>query len=342
ITWEIAKKTNIGFETNLFNAVDIQADFFKEYRSNILMLRADIPSFLGFASGAAPMGNIGEASSRGFDMSIDYKYNFGQHTWLSARANFTYATSKYEVYEEPQYPGSPWKSKVGYSINQQWGYVAERLFVDDEEVFNSPTQMFGSNSIVQGGDIKYRDINNDGEITELDMVPIGNPTSPEIVYGFGFSLGHKNFDISAFFQGLAQESFWFDTGNPTDTRINTIPFVNNQQMLQAYADSYWNEQSRDVMAIWPRLSNTYHQNNMQTSTWFMRDGTFLRLKNVEVGYNWNTGLVKRMGLENLRIYGSGTNLLTWSKFKLWDVEMAGNGLGYPIQRVFNMGVQVSF
>lgn len=339
ITWEIARKANFGIEMNLFNKIDIQADFFKENRSNILMARSHIPSFLGLA--AETKANVGKASSKGFEVSVDYKYDFGDRTWLSARGNFTYATSNFDFYEEPNYVGAPWKSRVGYSINQTWGYLAERLFVDDAEVENSPSQRFG-NLLTQGGDIKYRDVNNDGEITELDMVPIGNPTVPEIVYGFGFSFGHNNLDISAFFQGLAQESFWFDTANPTDSRINTIPFLNDQQVLQAYADSYWNEQTRDIYALFPRLSNRYHENNMQTSTWFMRDGSFLRLKNVEIGYNWNSGFIKRVGLNNLRIYGSGTNLLTFSQFKNWDVEMAGNGLGYPIQRVYNLGIQVSF
>ncbi len=339
ITWEIARKTNLGFEMNLFKKVDIQADFFKEHRTNILMPRSYVPAFLGLAT--TTMANVGEASSKGFEFSIDYKENIGEHMWMSARANFTYATSQFEVYEEPNYVNAPWKSRVGNSINQTYGYIAERLFVDDEEVANSPTQQFGS-VLTQGGDIKYRDVNNDGVITELDMVPIGNPTSPEIVYGFGFSIGYKKFDCSAFFQGLAQESFWFDTSVPTDVNINTIPFINDQQLLQAYADSYWNEQTRDIYAMYPRLSNAYHQGNMQKSTWFMRDGSFLRLKNVEMGYTFTKGLVKKIGLSNLRLYGSGTNLLTWSAFKTWDVEMAGNGLGYPVQRVYNMGIQVSF
>lgn len=339
ITWEIARKTNVGFEMNLFDKLDIQADAFSEYRTNILMSRAFVPSFLGLAT--ETKANVGEASSRGFEFSLDYRENINPNTWVSARANFTYASSKFEVYEEPNYVDAPWKSRVGYSLNQRWGYIAERLFVDDEEVANSPTQRFG-NVLTQGGDIKYRDVNNDGEITELDMVPIGNPTSPEIVYGFGFSFGHKKFDISAFFQGLTQESFWIDTSMPTNTNVNSIPFINDQQLLQAYANSYWNEQSRDVYAMFPRLSNSYHDGNMQSSTWFMRDGSFLRLKNVEMGYNFNKGIVKRIGLTNLRIYGSGTNLWTWSAFKTWDVEMAGNGLGYPLQRVYNIGVQVSF
>jgi len=331
ITWEIAKKTNIGLEMNLFKSFDIQADFFWEYRKNILMTRAFIPAYLGLSAGVK--ANVGEASGRGVDLSIDYKHSFGSNFWLTGRANFTYATSAYEVYEEPEYLQEYWKYHVGYPISQTQGYIAERLFVDDEEVANSPAQNF--DMPVRGGDIKYRDVNGDGQITALDQVPIGNPKTPEIVYGFGFSTGYKNLDLSCFFQGLAQESFWIDP-------VATAPFLNDQQLLKAYADSHWSEENSNVMALWPRLSTYEHPNNTQTSTWFMRDGTFLRLKTAELGYTFQGKGVQRIGLDRVRVYVSGVNLLTFSRFKLWDVEMAGNGLGYPIQRVYNMGVQVSF
>lgn len=331
ITWEIARKANLGLEMKLFNKVGIQADFFSEYRKNILMTRAFIPAYMGLS--ADVRANVGEASSKGIDMSIDYQHYFNPDFWLTARGNFTYATSAYEVYEEPEYEREYWKSRVGYPINQTMGYIAERLFVDDAEVANSPTQ--NSDVPVRGGDIKFRDVNGDGQITALDQVPIGNPTSPEIVYGFGFSTGYKNFDLSCFFQGLANESFWID---PTAT----APFLNNQQLLKAYADNYWSEENGNVMALWPRLSAYEQPNNTAKSTWFMRDGSFLRLKTAEFGYTIPKKSLKRAGLESIRIYASGVNLLTLSSFKLWDVEMAGDGLGYPIQRVYNMGIQVSF
>lgn len=346
ITWEIAYKTNYGFEMSLFKKFQIQADLFSEYRKNILMTRSAIPSYLGFSSSLR--ANVGEASSKGLDMSIDYTHSFQNGLWLSARGNFTYATSKFEVYEEPDYDLNSRLSRVGYNINQSWGYLAERLFVDDEEVYNSPEQGFGV--AVRGGDIKYLDVNKDGMISSLDQVPIGNPTSPEIVYGFGVSTGYKNFDISMFLQGLANESFWI---NPR----STAPFVSyadaypnrgevnysgTNQMLQAYADNYWSEANPNTLALWPRLSSNINANNTQTSTWFMRDGTFLRLKNIELGYSLPRKTIEKLHMEKLRLYLNGTNLLNFSQFKLWDVEMAGNGLGYPVQRVFNIGAQVSF
>ncbi|WP_257669229.1 SusC/RagA family TonB-linked outer membrane protein [Parapedobacter tibetensis] len=339
ITWETAEKVNLGVELNLFNKIGVQADFFSEYRRNILMTRASIPQYMGLS--ADVRANVGEAAGRGMDLSVDYNHHFGHDFWITARGNFTYATSEYKVYEEPEYETEWWKSRVGYSLRQQFGYIAERLFVDDREVANSPTQSFGN--IVMGGDIKYRDVNGDGQITALDMVPIGNPTVPEIVYGFGFSAGFRKFDLSAFFQGLTGESFWINVRPRSATNLDsTIPFVNNSQLLKAYADDHWSERDGNVMALWPRLSTASNPNTQQTSTWFMRDGTFLRLKTAEFGYTFDQKQLSRLGMESLRLYLSGINLLSWSRFKLWDVEMAGNGLGYPVQRVFNMGVQVSF
>lgn len=334
ITWETAEKINLGLEIGLWNKVGIQADFFHEYRRNILMTRAAIPTTMGLA--ADIRANVGEASGRGVDFSVDYKHSFGlSGAWLTARGNFTYATSRYEVYEEPDYSHVPHLSRVGMPISQQWGYVAERLFIDDHDVSNSPEQQLGA---YMAGDIKYRDINGDGQISTLDRVPIGNPTTPEIVYGFGFSAGYKRFDLSAFFQGLSNESFWISTSGTNTTQ----PFVGNRQMLQAYADDHWSESNRQNYALWPRLSAVSVANNNAQSTWFMRDGTFLRLKTAELGYTIPGDRLQRLGMDSFRVYLSGINLLTWSRFKLWDVEMAGNGLGYPIQQTYNIGVLLNF
>ncbi len=343
ITWETAKKLNMGIELGLWDELDIQADLFSEDRSNILMSRSYIPTTMGLQ--ATPRANVGEASSSGIDISLNYNHSFNEKLWITSLANFTYATSKFTVYEEPDYSETPWRSRVGYSLNQTWGYVAERLFVDEEEIRNSP-QQFGD---YKAGDIKYKDINKDGKITEQDKVPIGFPTSPEIVYGFGISGGYNGFDLSCFFQGLARESFWIDP-------VSTSPFINyhpssddtdpgklaNNALLRAYADSHWSEDNRDLYALWPRLSETVISNNTQTSTWFMRNGSFLRLKSVEFGYTLPSRLISKVKMTNLRFYFSGTNLLTFTKFKMWDPEMGGNGLGYPIQKVYNFGLQLSF
>lgn len=339
ITWEKALKTNLGLEVNLLNSFDIALDVYSEHRTSIFMVRTATPATMGLQ--AQPGANIGEAKGSGVDFSIDYNKVFNKNFWIQGRANFTYATSEYLVYEEPAYDNTPWKSRVGYPIAQQWGYIAERLFVDDEEALNSPKQNFGEYG---GGDIKYKDINGDGQITQLDQVPIGYPDRPEIVYGFGFSVGYKGFDFSAFFQGLARESFWinFDATAPftrfTYDGDDTSKIYENG-LLKAYADDHWSEDNQNMYALWPRLSTGVagNNNNSQRSTWFMRDGAFMRLKSVEIGYS-----IKDFFGSKARIYFTGNNLLTFSKFKLWDPEMGGNGLGYPNQKVFNLGLSVNF
>jgi TonB-linked SusC/RagA family outer membrane protein len=336
ITWETSRKMNLALELGLFDNIEIMAEYFTEHRSNILMDRAFIPSSMGLA---APIrANVGEASGEGIDLSIDYSQHINNNFWLQGRGNFTYATSQYEVYEEPEYE-EWWRSRVGYSIHQEWGFIAERLFVDEYEVENSPVQI----GDYMAGDIKYRDVNGDGVISDADRVPIGYPTIPEIAYGFGLSTGFKNLDMSIFFQGVARESFRIGVRD-------TAPFIDNDgssstisqnQLLQAYADSHWSEDNRDLYALWPRLDPTLNTNNTQVCTWFQRNGSFLRLKQLEVGYSVPK-LAEKIHLNNLRLYASGTNLALWSKFKLWDVEMASNGLGYPIQKVFNLGINVTF
>src|SRR3546814_610059 len=204
ITWETAIKTNIGIEIGLFEKVNILADLFHERRTNILMERADVPTTMGLAANV--YANLGEASSKGIDFSVDYQHFINNEFWVQVQGNFTYATSEYDVFEEPVYQ-EPYLSRVGYSLSQQWGYIAERLFVDELEILNSPRQNFGE---YHAGDIKYRDVNGDGQITTRDRVPIGYPTVPELVYGFGFSTGYTNFDLSGFFPGLGRESFWID------------------------------------------------------------------------------------------------------------------------------------
>jgi TonB-linked SusC/RagA family outer membrane protein len=330
ISWETATKQNFALEFGLWNKVNIVAEYFTEYRKNILMSREFIPTTMGLT--APVRANVGEASGKGVDLSMDYQQVWNKDFWTSARANFTYAASKYEVFEEAEY-AEYWRSHVGTPIKQQYGYIAERLFVDDAEAANAPPQDFGY--AYGGGDIKYTDLNCDGRITTADMAPIGNPTVPEIIYGFGLSAGYKGFDASVFFQGAANESFWINASA-------TSPFQGQTQLLKAYADSHWSETDQDKYALYPRLSPTLNNNNVQSSTWWMRDGSFLRLKQAEIGYTIPGQWQKKLHLANLRFYLSGTNLLLFSKFKLWDVEMAGNGLDYPLQRVFNVGLNITF
>jgi TonB-linked SusC/RagA family outer membrane protein len=346
IGWEIAYKTNIGAEIELVNGLSANIDFFRERRTNILLSRI-MPQTMGIVVTSDIKANLGTASGEGFDMELNYEKIINKDFWVTGRGTFTYATSKVIEWEEPDYSATPWLSRVGYKINQQWGYIAERLFVDDSEVANSPAQI----GAVMGGDIKYHDVNGDGKISALDKVPIGYPTVPEINYGFGFSAGYKGFDISVFFQGSAHQSFWFQT----DDNGRIQPFLDSSYrgngndgligqnaIIKPIVDSYWSESNRNPYAFWPRLSNDVIENNIQTSTWFMQDASFIRLKSAEIGYTFPEKWLQKLYMTNLRLYVSGTNLFRWSAFNLWDPEMAGKGLGYPLQRVINIGLNIGF
>jgi TonB-linked SusC/RagA family outer membrane protein len=353
ITWEISRKTNLGLELKLWNSLEIQVDYATEYRSNILQTRV-IPSTMGLTGGLTPKANIGEASGKAFEVMVDYSKSFGRDFWTVFRGTFTYASSKYEVYEEMNYLEGPRRAHVGQKVSQRYGYIAERLFLDDDEVANSPNQIaLGS---AMAGDIKYKDINGDYKIDRNDKVPIGYPKTPEINYGFGLSVGYKNIDFSCFFQGSARSSFWIDAKA-------TSPFVNdmgdgvtaNRALLQYWADSHWDESNRNIYALWPRLSPTHVANNGAgdggndgtgegevLNTWFMRNGDFLRMKSMELGYTLPKKWINAVKMNNVRVYASGTNLFVISKFKMWDPEMGSNGLAYPLQRVFNLGVTIEF
>jgi TonB-linked SusC/RagA family outer membrane protein len=339
ITWEKAKMLNLGIELGINNNLDFQVDYFTEYRTNILMDRAQIPASMGLQ--APVRANVGEASSEGFEFTIDYKNSLTNELFVGLRANFSYADSKFEVFEELDYvtAGLPWRSRIGLNLSQPYGYIAERLFIDEADIANSPLQTFGE---YMPGDIKYKDINNDGLIDINDEVPIGYPTTPKIIYGFGLSSSYKNLDFSFFFQGSAQSSFFIDAYNSSPFIDTYGGAIGNNALLNAWADDHWSEDDRNLYAAWPRLSDQLIDNNNRNSTWWLRDGTFLRLKSVEMGYTIKNDFISKLKIANARIYFTGTNLLTFSKFKIWDVEMGGNGLGYPIQLGVNFGVNLNF
>ena len=334
IGWEKSYKLNTGIEFTTTFGLGGNIEYFHEKRDNILLGRT-IPSTTGITQGVK--ANLGEAKGSGIDMEINYDKIINKDFWLQARGTFTYAASEVLVWEEPDYTDTPWVSAVGQSIGRIGGYIAERLFIDEEEVKNSPVQ-FGDYT---AGDIKYRDVNNDGKINELDKVTIGFPNTPQINYGFGVSAGYKGVDISCFFQGSARQSFLLNI--PEITPFHNIRgdgLIGANVILQDIANSYWSETNPNPYAFWPRLQNGVNEN--QPSTWWLQDAGFLRLKSVEIGYTFPQKVLKKLGMNNLRLYCSGTNLLCWSKFKMWDPELAGSGLNYPLQRVFNVGLNLGF
>lgn len=343
VRWEKSTQANLGIDLGLFNgAFNLTTDIYRQQRNDIVQARASLPSALGLSN--TPLVNLGKYRSTGIDMEATYNQYINNDFWIQGRGTFTLAKGEYTQYEEPNY-SYPYLSRIGLASTQMRGYIAERLFVDDDEVANSPQQNFGST--VRGGDIKYMDVNRDGKIDADDMVPIGKPTTPEIVYGFGLSTGYKNFDFSFFFSGVANTSLYISpiSSQPGDAVQGIAPFGNvttPKAVLQSIADSHWTEENQNVYAFWPRLSQTALANNTQPSTWWLRNGAFIRLKQVEFGYTLSKKVLTRLHVKTLRLYLSGTNLFKISAFNLWDPEMGGNGLTYPLQKVYNVGVKVDF
>ncbi|MBO9620711.1 MAG: TonB-dependent receptor [Niabella sp.] len=358
ITWETSTQGNVGLDMTLFKDLNIVVDAYKRKVDHILLNRsATVPTSLGLQSSV--VASTGRTDVKGLEIALTYNKELGKDFSLLSRANFTFSQNKVIYTEEPSYPaGLGYLSHVGNSSDQLYGLIAERLFTDNVEVVNSPQQGFGQ---YMAGDIKYRDLNGDGKITSLDYAPIGWPTVPEITYGFGGTLAYKNlFDFSLFFQGSARSSFLIDAGShPASDGSGNIagisPFVTNPRtisgnniivaqsgLLDIIAKDHWSEDNRNPYAFWPRLSSAVNNNDAMPSTWWLQNGNFLRLKQIDIGFNPNNRLLKKYKLQLLRIYASAQNIFTFSNFKLWDVEMAGNGLGYPLQRVFSLGIRLGF
>lgn len=342
VTWETSKQANLALEMTLFKSLNITAEVYNYNRYNILQSRTYIPSSSGLE--ATTYANLGKANSRGIDLSADYKQRVNKDLSFTGRGNFTLATDKYTYYEEPTY-AEPWRQIVGQPIRIGYGLIADRLFVDDAEALSSPKQIFSSTGKApKGGDIKYHDLNGDGVIDNRDQAYLGYPQVPEIVYGYGLSAQYKNFDASVFFQGQARVSFFIDPNKVSPFVQSTEDYIyGNTQLLKEFADNHWSESNQDLYALYPRLGVNRNdiENNLQASTWWLRNGAFMRLKSAEIGYTLPAGISKRVGLRSLRLYANGLNLITWSSFKLWDPELGGNGFNYPIQKVYNVGLNVN-
>ncbi|MDR1584261.1 MAG: TonB-dependent receptor [Prevotellaceae bacterium] len=341
ISWEESTKYNLGLELGLLKeeSVKLQLDVFKDIRDKIYQKRSNFSATSGFESDIH--GNVGKVASQGFEASLDVKHSFHKDFWITGRGNFTYATNEVLENDEPNYPDEYLKAK-GHHTGQTWGLVAERLFVDEREIEHSPSQIaFGA---YQAGDIKYLDVNDDGKVNNNDRIPMGYPNVPEMQYGFGMSVGYRNLDFSFFFQGSARVSFYIDPGSyDDDGNIRGIaPFIIRRNAPKIVAENAWSESNPDVHALWPRLSATTYINmhNNQKSSWWLREGSFVRLKQIEIGYNIPN--VKKLFMENARVYVTLENLFYFSSYKLWDPEMGGNGLGYPLNRRFNIGILLNF
>ena len=347
-SWEEATKLNLGVEFSLFNKVKVQADYFREERQGIFLQRAGLPAIVGLST--IPYVNIGRTLNKGFDANVEYNHQIGK-VFLTARGNFTFSRNKLLDNDEPDWEYK-YQNRIGKPFGsdgqmQPFGLVALGLFQSQEEIDNSPRQTFGEYRV---GDIKYQDINGDGIIDTQDEVAIGYTNLPEIMYGFGLGAQWKNWDINAFFQGSAHTSFFLDGVSVKS------PFSSGNMERAAINKDLWgkvwmstNSPEQNAHVTYPRLSNgsggAGASNNNKNSTWWLRNGSFLRLKNIEIGYTLPKEFVTKTFIKSLRFYVSGNNLLTFSSFKLWDPEKAkgsSDGSGYPLNRVITVGFNANF
>lgn len=323
--WETGIKADMGVELNLFNSLNITFDWFTETRKDIFMRRNIVPAESGITGDLRPYANLGKVKNQGVDLNIEYNKAFSKDLIASLKGSFTYAKNTLLEADEPSYPEEEaYRSEIGKPLNRYTGLIAMGLFKDEADVENSPEQTFSPN--LKPGDIKYKDLNGDGKIDSNDMTEIGDPTVPQIVYGFGGSVQYKSFDFSVFFQGVAKTSLMMQ---------NIHPFTSDQTtLLDFIAKDYWTEENPNPNAEYPRLiSNLDSHNNFMNSTYWLRSAAFLRLKNVEIGYTYKVA----------RLFISGQNLLTFSPFKHWDPELGGGkGLTYPNLRVATIGLQLTF
>jgi len=339
VTWEVARKTDFGFDFVAFdNKFSLTMDYFHEKRTGIFIQRMFLPDITGLES--YPWANVGAVKSQGFDGNFQYKDHIGEINW-TVRGNITY--SKNTILERDEENNVyAYQYGKGYRVNQQRGLIALGLFRDYDDIRNSPKQSWGT---VQPGDIKYKDVNGDGIVDDGDRVAIGATDTPSLIYGLGASVSWRGFDFNLHFQGAGKYTFLINSG-----AVNAFRDGRWGNILQGITDNRWissdisgTKETENPNAPYPRLSYGYNLNNQQSSSFWLRNGRFLRLKNLDIGYTLPKPMVNTIHLESVRIYISGQNLITWSPFKLWDPELDSSMRGqiYPITRSFTAGIQIS-
>lgn len=342
IQWEIAEQYNLGLDLKMFKGIfEMQADVYKEYRHNILSTRTTVPATVGIE--VNQLANIGETYSRGVDLSAKIQEMVSKDFWFILNGTLTYNKVSYRKIEESDNKPA-WQRRKGNEISQPIGYIAEGLFRDQAEIDNSPRQ----DGDVMPGDIKYRDLNNDGVIDVNDATYIGYPETPRLIYGFNAFINYKSWEFDVYFQGSGQRSFFMNPAAIT-------PFYNDHALLKHIWDDHWSEDNQNTNAFWPRLSTysiTQHNpqedwynsknNEVRKSSWFMRDCHFLRCTQMDLAYNLPMSVCRKIGLKNFKLYVRVNNPFIITNFHDWDVELGENGFNYPIQRTYTLGVNVSF
>ena len=355
LIWEESRKQDLGIDLKLFNDdLSIVFDLFKERRENILLKREhSIPSFLGYNT-SAPYGNIGIIENKGFDGTIEYNKRINKDWVIALRGNVTFNKDKWIQGELPEQKYE-WMNQYGHNINGVKGYVAEGLFtqaeIDDMARWESlsdankaitPKPFASQFGTVKAGDIKYKDLNNDGQIDAYDQTYISRGDVPTTVYGFGFTVGWKDLSVGMMFQGVAGAERVLNGSS-----VNPFNGGGGSGNLYSNIGDRWTEENPDQNAFYPRLSygseTTSNINNFQKSTWWVRNMNFLRLKTLQISANLPKPWVNKVHLKNAAVYVMGTNLFTLSRFKLWDPELnTDNGASYPNTTSYSVGINFTF
>lgn len=343
LTWETVKKANFGVELGLWKMIELQADFFHERREDIFMQRRNYPNSAGFAT--LPWANFGVVTNQGVDVQVTLNKQITKDWFMSVRGSATYAKNKIIEQDEDILVVGTHRSSTGKPVGQIFGLISDGVFTKDDFVDLSTGELKADipkhkfTDRVYPGDIKYRDLDNDHEITLKDMTAIGGTENPEFVYGFGLNTTFKHFDFGFFFQGNGNTYRMIGRGN------NFLPgaALGATGNIYTNATDSWTEENPRSDAFYPRLHMGYNANNAQASTWWLKDMSLLRLKNIEIGYSLSKRVLANTPIEHGRIFVRGTNLFHLSNFKLWDPELStDNGLKYPIMSTYSMGVQLKF
>ena len=333
VTWEVSTKQDLGIDFSFFNdRLSGSIDYFHEIRDDIYQTRNYLPWMVGVEQ--SPKANIGRVKAEGFDGNFTFKQKIGKVN-LTVRGNMTYSKNKVLAYDE-EHSVYSYRQTIGHRVNQARGLIAVGLFKDYEDIRNSPSQSWGE---VMPGDIKYKDVNGDGAVGPSDQVAIGATTRPNLIYGFGASAQWKGLDVSVHFQGAGKSTYFIEGSSVW--MFQRSDFGN---IFKEFADcNRWilgvNE---DPNAEYPRLTYGGNNNNQQKSTFWLRDGSYLRLKTLDIGYSLPKAVVNKLHMNRIRFFFIGTNLLTFAKFDLWDPEQgSSDGKDYPLARTFSLGVSIN-
>lgn len=342
LTWEKAFKWNIGTDIHFWeDKIALTGDFFVEHRNNILCNRNTVPVVIGIESGNLPAYNMGRMRNSGFDGELAYNDRFG-NVDVFVKGNFTYAHNVILAQDEVV-RNEDYLYRTGQSYGQFFGYIADGLFNTWEEVNAAGRPeyvMANNNNKIQPGDVRYVDVNGDGKINEDDQVPIGYSTFPEIMYGLSMGGKWKNFDFSVMFQGAAHVS------NMPSRRTMRGFFENTgarEDMKRSWSEERW---LNGEEIVYPRLGTVGVGHNYLTSTYWLEDASYLRLKNAEIGYSLNGDRIQRLGIGSIRLYMNGSNLLTFCHMLPGEdpevLNLGANNEPYPVTRICNFGININF